>query len=93
VGDTTPPTVVISSPVNGATVSGNVSVRVSASDNVGVNRVEFYVDGALKSTSTSAPFTTTWNSRKASSGAHTLQSKAYDAAGNRGDSPTVTVYR
>jgi hypothetical protein len=47
----------------------------------------------LKSTSTTAPFTNSWNSRKAASGAHTLVCKAYDAAGNAGVSQTVTVYK
>ena len=71
----------------------NVSVYVNATDNVGVVKVELYVDGKLNSTSTSAPFTTKWNARKAASGAHTLQCKAYDAAGNVGTSATVTVYK
>jgi hypothetical protein len=91
--DTTPPSVAITSPPNGATVRNTVSVTVNASDNVGVTRVELYVDGVIKSTSTSAPFTTKWNSRKASNGAHTLQCRAYDAAGNAGVSPSITVYK
>ena len=46
-GDTTPPTTSITSPADGATVSGTVTVSANASDNVGVSRVELYVDGAL----------------------------------------------
>jgi subtilisin family serine protease len=80
VGDFVPPVVAITSPQNGATVRNTVSVSVSSSDNVGVIRVELYVDGAIKASSTTAPFTTSWNSRKASNGAHTLSCKAYDAA-------------
>src|SRR5439155_16086206 len=37
--DTTPPTASFTSPAAGATVSGTVSVQVSASDNVGVTSV------------------------------------------------------
>ena len=45
--DTTPPTVSITSPANGASVSGTVHVQASASDDVGVAKVEFSVDGTL----------------------------------------------
>jgi thermitase len=89
--DTAPPTITITSPQNGSTVSGNVSVLVNAADNVGVVRVELYVDGGLTAVSASAPFTTKWNSRRATTGAHTIQAKAYDAAGNACLSQTVTV--
>ncbi len=88
-GDTTPPTISIKSPVNGAKVSGIVSVLVNASDNVGVKKVELYVDGKLTATSAAAPFTTKWNAKKATIGKHTLQTKAYDAAGNSSISAIV----
>jgi hypothetical protein len=91
--DTTPPSISISSPAAGGRVSGNVSVLVSASDQVGVVRVELYVDGGLSATSTTSPFTTRWNAKRARLGAHTLQCKAFDAAGNVGTSATRTVYR
>ena len=91
--DLIPPSVVITSPSNGSSVSVNVSVYVNASDNVGVTRVDLYVDGTLTSTSTSAPFTTKWNSRKAAAGTHSLQSKAYDGAGNSSMSQIVSVVK
>jgi thermitase len=92
-GDTTAPVININSPANGARVSGNVSVLVSAGDNVAVVKVELYVDGSLKATTASSPFTARWNTRRETAGAHTLQCKAYDAAGNVGSSSTVTVYK
>jgi hypothetical protein len=55
--------------------------------------VDLYVDGNFTSTSTAAPFTTSWNTSKATRGAHTLVCKACDAAGNVGTSQTVTVYK
>jgi subtilisin family serine protease len=91
--DTVAPTVSITSPTNGATLSVNTSVYVTASDNIGVRRVELYADGALVSTSTSAPFTTKWNTNKTARGSHALQTKAYDSAGNIGTSVPVTVYK
>ena len=89
--DTVAPAIAITSPANNATVSGNVSVTCSARDNVGVAKVELYVDGKLTDSSTRAPFAFKWNSQKAASGVHSLQAKAYDAAGNAGLSTTVSV--
>jgi subtilisin family serine protease len=91
--DTIPPSTAIASPVNGGTVAGMVGVSVIATDNVAVMKVELYVDGALYGTSVNSPFTIKWNTRKAAKGPHSIQSKAYDAAGNVGTSPAGTVYK
>ncbi len=52
--DTTPPTVSIGSPTSG-NVSGTVTVSANASDNVGVTRVDFYVNGGLVGSDSAAP--------------------------------------
>jgi hypothetical protein len=85
--------IVILAPSASATVAGTVSVLVGASDNVGVVKVELYVDGRLTTIATSAPFTTKWNARDKSvaTGSHTLQVRAYDAAGNIGSSAPLLV--
>ena len=90
-GDTTAPSTSITAPTNGATVSGTTSVTASASDNVGVTKVEFWLDGALKSTDTSSPYSWSWDTTTATNASHTLQTKAYDAAGNVGTSSTISV--
>jgi hypothetical protein len=85
------PMVTITSPTNGSTVSGNVTVAASATDNLGVSKVEFRVDGVLVATDTSAPYSFGWNTRKLS-GSHTITATAYDTAGNQASaSSTVTV--
>ncbi len=89
--DTTPPTVNVTAPANGATVSGTVDVTASASDAVGVQKVEFYVDGSLVETDTAAPFTFTWNTVGVANGGHALMAKAYDAANNIGTDNDTTV--
>jgi len=89
--DTQPPTVSISAPASGATLTGTVSVTASASDNVGVTKVEFYLDGALKSTDTTSPYAWSFDTTTAANGSHTLSAKAYDAAGNVGTSTSVSV--
>jgi subtilisin family serine protease len=90
-GDTTPPTTSITSPANGATVSGSVTVSANASDNVGVSRVELYADGSLVGSDTSSPYAVAWNTAAVSNGGHSLQTRAYDASGNVGSSSAVSV--
>jgi len=90
-GDTQAPTVSITAPANGVTVSGTVSVTASASDNVGVTKVEFYLDGALRTTDTTSPYSWSWDTTTFANSSHTLVAKAYDAAGNVGTSSNVTV--
>jgi Bacterial Ig domain len=72
-------------------VSGAVSVTATASDNVAVARVEYWLDGTLQSTDLTSPFSWGWHSLTASNGAHTLQTKAFDVAGNYGDSAIISV--
>ena len=90
-GDSTAPTVNITAPSNSANVSGSVDVTASASDNVGVTQVEFYVDGSLASTDTSAPYAFTWDTSGVSNASHSLMAKAYDAAGNIGSDNDTSV--
>jgi subtilisin family serine protease len=91
--DTTPPTVQITSPANGAKVSGSISVTISvtAQDNVGVSQVSIYVDGVQQYTGTAAPYSFKWNLKKLTLGAHTISATAWDAAGNH-TSTSITVY-
>src|SRR5262249_34265047 len=51
----------LTAPAAGSTVSGTLTVTASASDNVGVARVEFWADGALRFTDTTAPYQWSWN--------------------------------
>jgi len=85
------PVVSITSPSGNATVSGTVSVIANASDNVGVDKVEFYVNGILQATDTSTPYQYSWNSISIAAGSYTLMAKAYDAAGNVGQSANIAV--
>jgi hypothetical protein len=89
--DTTPPTVSLTAPANGSTVSGTITLSATASDNVGVSKVEFYRDGTLVATDTSAPYTASDNTTSLVNGSHTYTAKAYDAAGNATTSAASTV--
>ena len=97
--DTTPPSTSISPPpIDGATVSGTITMTALASDNVGVTKVEFYVDATsptspLLCTDNTQPYNCTWDTTLPAyaPGTHHIYSKAYDAAGNVGTSTIITV--
>ena len=83
-GDTTPPTVSITSPANGSTVArkSNVTITATASDNVGVARVEFSVNGALQCSDVSAPYNCNWRVPNPPNRTYQIQARAFDGAGN-----------
>src|SRR6266540_1903703 len=93
IADVTPPTVLMTAPANGSTVSGTaVTVSASASDNVGVAGVQFSLDGVnLGAEDTAAPYSVSWNATLATSGAHILTAVARDAAGNTASAAGVSV--
>lgn len=96
VNDNIPPVVTILRPITGAAISavgsGNVQIAASATDNVAISQVSFYVDNVLKCTDTSAAYTCNWNTKKASSGTHILTVTAWDTSGNFSSAKT-TVYK
>src|SRR5207302_1988996 len=91
--DTTPPTVSITAPINGATIKGTVTVSANASDNVGVVGVQFFGDDgkALAPEVTTAPYSISVDTTTTNDGPHTLTAIARDAAGNTTPSAPVTV--
>lgn len=92
--DTNPPfNVSVITPLNGTSYSsaGPVTVSATASDDVGVAKVEFYRDGVLRSTDTAAPWSWSTNLTAASNGAYSLTARAYDDYGNATTSDPVQV--
>lgn len=90
--DTTTPVATIGTPTDGAIIGSRVTISASATDNVGVTKIEIYIDGTLRASADSSSISTSWNSRRASAGAHSILVKAYDAAGNVGQR-TIFVYK
>jgi hypothetical protein len=90
--DTTPPTISLTAPTGGATVSGSVTVSATAADDTGVFGVQFLLDGAAMGTEDLAgPYSTAWNSTTASNGSHALAARARDAAGNQTTTTAINV--
>jgi peptidoglycan/xylan/chitin deacetylase (PgdA/CDA1 family)/archaellum component FlaF (FlaF/FlaG flagellin family) len=82
-GPPTPPTVSLTGPAAGATLSGTVTFTATASSAVGIAQVSFLVDGVVVATSTTSPYTATWNSATVGDGPVTVTAQATDAAGNK----------
>ncbi len=90
--DITPPSVVLTAPTDGATVSGAITISATASDNVGVAGLQFLLDGvSLGSEDTTAPYSFSWDPSTVSNGLHSLSARARDAAGNSAISGVITV--
>ena len=92
--DLTPPTVALTAPAEGSTVSGTtVTVSANATDDVGVVGVQFILDGSVNigGEVTSSPYSVTWNTLGAANGGHVLTARARDAAGHITTSLPVNV--
>jgi hypothetical protein len=91
--DPTPPTVAITAPAAGATVTGTITVSADASDNSGtVAGVQFFVDGVpLGAEAATAPFSIAWNTQSVGNGTHNLTARARDPGGNQTTSSAVAV--
>jgi len=99
-----PPTVTITNPANGATVSGQITVTATATDNNIVQYVDFYrsaptVSQVLVCHDTSAPYSCNMNTNPWPSGANTITARAFDlfvnpagGSGSQSSATSITVY-
>ncbi len=93
--DTIPPTISITTPPNGTTVSGRVTFAANAGDNIAVAAVQFKVDNINHSIieDTTPPYSMVWNTMSFSNGAHTLTAIARDVAGNFAISVSIVTVK
>src|SRR6266545_2137905 len=93
VDNTAAPVVSDISPAAGTTVPTTVPISATATDDVGVTKVEFYADGRHLDDKTAEPYTTSWDTLDllhtafddpplAARTTHTVTVKAYDRSGN-----------
>ena len=82
-GPPTTPSVSLSAPVAGATLSGPVTFTANASSPIGISRVDFLVNGVVVATATSPPYTATWDSTMVGDGPVTVTARATDTDGNQ----------
>src|SRR5690606_36884724 len=91
--DTTPPTVSITSPADGATVNPPVTITANATDPSGVSSVAFYANGAEITSGTVSASGDVWtlSGWNPADGVYTLTAVATDNAGNSTTSASVTI--
>jgi hypothetical protein len=91
--DNQPPTARLITPADGASFSqtqdDSVVIEPQVQDNLSLARVVIYVDGNAVTTLTVPPYSTRW--KLSSVGQHTIQVRAYDAAGNFTDSNKAII--
>lgn len=89
--DSIAPTVTLVNPKTGI-VSGTKSrITATATDNVGITKVQFYAGAKLIGTELVVPFDRTWDTTKFVNGSYVITAKAYDAAGNVTVSAPISV--
>ena len=90
--DTTPPTVTITSPQDGSTVSDSITITCMSSDNEGVDKVELWVNGVSTDlTDDSEPYSFDWNTTTLEDGNYTIIIRSYDTSDNTTDSEPVVL--
>ena len=90
--DTTPPSVSVTNPLDGVSVSGIVNVTADASDSSGIAKVEFYADTDMIGTSSSAPYFSGWDTTVyPHNSLHLVHARAFDLANNVASSSGVFV--
>lgn len=90
-GGDAPPAAAITAPASGATVTGAIEVTATASDDVGVVRVEVLVDGAVVGSDAAAPYAFALDTTALANGGHSLVARAIDSAGQPGRSAVVAI--
>lgn len=92
-GDTVPPSITLTSPATGSRWRrySKVPLQATASDNVKVTAVKFYVDDAVVCTDTTAPYSCSWRMPLCSNTSIKIKATAIDAAGNVATSLTSII--
>jgi hypothetical protein len=90
-----PPTVSITAPTAGMTVSGTVALTATATAaaqfSLTIQSVQFFVDGTSQGTATASPYTVNWNAAAATNGSHSITAKATDSMNASTTSAAVMV--
>lgn len=91
--DNTPPSgTIISPPAGTYTNALTLSIEASATDNILLDRVEFYLNENLIGVDSSPPYKVTHNISALAEGTHSITAAVFDLAGNRSVTPAATTF-
>ncbi len=86
------PIVSLTAPTNNQIVSGSTSLTATATDQAGIAKVQFQVDGAAFGSVTTAPYTLNLDTTTLTNNTtHQITAVATDTEGNQASSTTVTI--
>jgi hypothetical protein len=71
-------------------IIGGITVEATASSSIGIAKVEFYIDGTLKFTDTSEPYSWLWEERAFLM--HEIKVVAYDTIGQKAEEK-ISVFK
>lgn len=93
--DTQPPTVAITYPADGSFVARGkrLTISASASDNVAVKKVDFYINDSFLRTDTTKPYTASWRVPSTRNVTYTIKAIAYDLSNNTGQASISVTSR
>ena len=93
VADNVVPIVDLTTPANGATLTGTVTLTASSSDNVGIASVQFKLDSSVNigALGTTSPYSISWSTIGTSNGSHTIVAVVSDMAQNHSTSTVASV--
>ncbi|MCI0400701.1 MAG: DUF1929 domain-containing protein, partial [Gammaproteobacteria bacterium] len=90
--DLSPPSISVTAPLEGATLSGVATLSADASDDTGIAGVQFQLDSAnIGAEDTSAPYTLAYNTVTVANGAHVITAVARDLVNNVVTSQPVSI--
>jgi hypothetical protein len=85
------PTAVITEPADGSYVYGDITVRVNASDDIGVIRVRVFVDAGMIWEDVTTPFEGVWHTADFTEGPHLIRAEATDTADQQSAETSLEV--
>ena len=89
-----PPTITIITPGNRQAIMGNLNVKAEATDDFGITKVEFLVDGTCKNTKVVGPYHWIWDTTCEIDGDHILKVVAFDTSGQTATTEvSVTIHQ
>jgi Bacterial Ig domain len=89
-----PPTISLTAPSSGATVSASISLTASCTPqgSATVNSIQFMIDGNnFGAAGPASPYTLSWNTLTAANGSHTISAVCTDSNSQTAGASTVTV--
>ncbi|NHZ86210.1 MAG: hypothetical protein GWP19_10055, partial [Planctomycetia bacterium] len=89
--DETPPNLSIISPIPNEIISEVDVIVVNTDDNVGISKVEFYINDIIVKTQFESPFYYDWITTQFVDGDYTIKVISYDTSNNFTESQTILV--